>query len=267
MINLLILNKNIIMKNTIKLVFTLLLLINVYSCETEETLEQETQSETLERRGNGDGIEVLNNPAAIEIENRMQWVSYMTAQVILRDSGARQEFKDEVEDSGALNAFPIRNLLENDGRNLSFKREFRIEFFYHFNNTYGENSEDPCDGTGRPEGRPKPTGVLGGMSLDVIYQMYILSLLNDNCFEFYLPNGYAPLAPLGSSGFIVPKSTAHPMTNAISNEGFSHTSACYVSSITVDDNTPGVIIVVRPFTDGIGCTYYDFLIDFEDFLD
>lgn len=238
----------------------------MYSCETEELQKGNTQSETLNYNRGVIESNIETIDSAIDIENRMQWVAYMTAQVVLRDQDARNQFIAELESSSSFNSFHIENLLGNNVLNQSFKNEFEIEFNYHYNYTPGQGS-DPCDGIGRPQGRPTPTGAVGGVPVGTTpFDLYVSSLLNENCFEFYLPN-YSSLAPIRDLRLDNVKSTAHPMTDRVDrNQGYNHFTACYVSTITIDDNTPGVVILVRPYRNSNNCTYSDYFFHFENFL-
>ena len=249
------------MKNIIKISTILLLLFCVYSCETEDIVIQNTVSESFSRKS---GVVTEQSSESIDLENKMQWVSYMTAQILLNKIDARDDFNDVVVNLGGLNSFPLSTLLEAEYGSEAFIQAFRDEFFLNYN--IGNGANDPCNGVGRPDGRPLPTGTLGGMPDDAIFSAYISTLLEDDCLEFYLPNGYAPIGGVGGGPSAI-KSTAHPLTNAISNDGFNHDSACFVSTMTINDNTPGIAIVVRPFRNTTNCTYYDYLINFVDFLD
>ncbi|EDP72171.1 hypothetical protein FBALC1_13757 [Flavobacteriales bacterium ALC-1] len=259
------------MKLKLKLPLILLVLVFLYSCETEEIQEQSSTIESIKKKDSDIYKKDPNVRAEIDLENRMQWISYMTAQTLLRDDDARQQFENEVVNSGTYNAFHIKALLKENVQNASFKNEFRDVFYLYY------NEEDLCDTGGRPRGGPTPPSPIGGIPPGTIppspFELYIDSILHDDCFEFYLPNGYNPLVAVGggSGGQIVLKSTAHPLNDDAHNDGYYHNgSYCYnASEISINNNTFGIIIMVRPLRVTIGnCTYDDYSVNnFEDFLD
>lgn len=251
-----------------KILFKLFLcsLLFVFSCNTEDIQEEPIQPESMNRQAGLDAGSLT--PEEETLENRMQWVSYMTAQTLLESGEARRAFQNELDATGALTTVSFDAIFGDQVIDLSFFNEFRDQFFYYYNQQPGD-SNDPCDGNGRPNGSPKPPGTIGGSSNNAIFEFYISSLLTDDCFEFYLPHGFAYLEPVGNqNGFGSPiLSTAHPLNFEPSNEGYKHETKCIVSSMDIDDSTPGFIIVVRPYRAGVVCTYDDYLMDFEDFLD
>ncbi|RZN84763.1 MAG: hypothetical protein EVB11_01545 [Winogradskyella sp.] len=263
------------MKVILKLSLILLLFSCFYSCETEEIQEDNIETKLLSNKSPiREELEVpqgLEEP--IDLENRMQWISFMTVQVLLRNNDARDQFRDEVLISGTSNAFHIKALLNPDVRNETFKDEFRVVFYLYY------NENDVCDGIGRPRGGPKPPGNIGGDPYDPNappspspFDLYLSSILYDDCLEFYLPNGFNPLIGIGGTGGMAfAKSTAHPLTNATTNIGYHHVNSCLVSEITIDNSTLGPIIVVRPLAlvaATLSCSYNNYPVDdFEDFLE
>jgi len=261
------------MNPRIKLSIFMLLALATFSCDTndiaqdaleiENNATQEIQSKTL-----GVTIDLEDDWHTTErLQNRMQWISYMTAQVLLRSADARTLFQNELDNSGGANVVKLENLLGDHVTDLSFYEEFADEFLLNY---YGV---EICNGIGRPRNRPSPPGTIGGVAPGTDYDAYLVSsyvaaLLNMDCFEFYLPHGFAFLHTTGPGPTITShiRSTAHPLNNATrSNEGFDHADACIVSEIEVDDDTNGFVLVVRPYRNTT-CLYDKYYVNFEDFL-
>lgn len=271
------------MKTILKLFAALFIFVCFFACTTDE-LQEETSTNKLTEENtsislsgpmNSFGIETDDDESKeIDLENRMQWISYITAQAIMRSNDAKQQFENEVTNSGSAKAFQIANLLDDNVLDSSFKDEFRDVFYLYY------DSEFSCTGNGKPKGGPTPPSPIGGTAPGTIpptpFELYVSSILYDDCFEFYLPNGFSPLAAMNGSstgGAVFLRSTAHPLTNASSNEGYYHsntnTSNCSVTEITANDNTGGPLIVIRPvITNSSQCTYDKYSVNnYEEFLD
>jgi len=202
------------------------------------------------------------------LHNRMQWVSYMTAQVLLRSEDARILFQNELDNSSVSNTVALEKLLDPNLANLSFYNEFVDEFLLNY------HGSGTCDGIGRPRNRPTPPGDTGGATepqdLDAyLANAYITALLERDCLEFYLPNGFIFIHSTGPGPILSShiRSTAHPLSAiATSNDAFNHINSCFVDEITVDNSTNGFVILVRPYRSNTGCLYENYYVDFEDFL-
>lgn len=259
------------MKITIQLFLFSLLFLSINACNTDELLEENMESKILiteERLG----IVQQNNEKEESLENKMQWIAYITAQALLESGEARRVFRDELNATGTPTTVSLRDLIGHTVTDASFLSEFKNQFLYYYHIDSG-TSDAGCDGSGRPNGRPKPPGTIGGIPPGTdfnsyIFDLYVASILNDDCLEFYLPNGFMYIESIGNSNPMnTPiKSTAHPLRNETSNEGFYHTSTCFVTPITINDSIPGFVLVNRPFREDIVCPYDEYAIDFEDFL-
>lgn len=251
------------MKTTFKLFLSALLLVTVFSCNLENIEEESVNSEIQERKTLSEDIDAITDGKEESLHNKMQWASYITAQTLLNSSDARDQMRDALIASGSINTLNLSDLLSENLANQSFRDEFRAQFEFYLN----IHVNDPCSGVGRPEGTPRPTGTLGGMPETLLFDIYVSSLIYEDCLEYYMPNGYVliPITSPGPDSLI--KSTAHPLDTSPTNVGYSHTSRCYVAEIDVDDFTTDIIIVVRPYRDDFGCTYEEYDVDFEEFLD
>ena len=264
------------MNPRIKLPTIILLVFVIFSCDTnditEDTqgIENNTFPEESQSKTSRSPIVLEDDWHSIErFQNRMQWVSYITAQVLLKSADARTLFQNELNNSVSTNVVKLENLLGDDVTDLSFYQEFADEFLLNYHGV------EICDGIGRPRNRPAPSetsttgGVLPGADYDTyLVDAYVASLLNMDCLEFYLPHGFAFLHTTGSGLTLTShiRSTAHPLTHgARSNKGFNHVNACIVSEIEVDDNTNGFVLVVRPYRN-TNCLYDSYYVNFEDFL-
>lgn len=257
------------MNTTIKLCLTLTVTLVLTSCDTPETSDETIKNEALLKKETANrSLEEVDWDNPEEFENQMQWISYMAAQVLLRSEEARQLFQNEIYNSSGSNTIPLENLIGSDIADLSFKNEFRDEFLtnYHENN--------PCDGIGKPRNRPKPPGTIGGTAPgvdpnDYLVHHYYSVILDGNCLELYMPNGFAFLQATGTFNNVnIPiKTTAHPLTFDNFNSGFIHNNACSVQEIDVIDNSSsGLIIATRPYRNNSNCLYDKYSMNFEDFL-
>lgn len=255
----------------IKGVLFLLITFIMTSCNVNDIeIEEESENLVFEKHK----IENINKNALRSrnvkdeaLQNRMQWLSYITAHTIINDVNARNQFRNEANNSTPLNIITLENLINNPV-NSSFKDAFKDVFLYNYYTT------TPCTNGGRPRGRPQPVGVIGGIAPGsdfdtLIFNNYISSLLENNCFEFYLPNGFFFLQSTGISNPTNNPvlSTAHPLNNSDSNYGFKSFNTCSVEDVNIDNSTSGLILVVRPFRSDNNCSYSDYsVINFEDFL-
>ena len=251
-----------------KIKFSLILLIAfiTYSCDKTETMVEnpETMVEDIFFSKNPDPTNdtFVND----NLENKMQWVSYMTAQVLLNNREARDQFQNEIDNSGGTNVFPLENLLGWNVIDQSFKNAFKDEFLLNYYEDY------LCDDIGKPSGRITPPPV-GSFPSDadydtVLFEGYLATLIDEECFEFYAPNGFTTLPINVANNSNAPiKSTAHPLNNnATSNEGFKHTNFCFINHTTIDDNTLGSVILIRPYRMDSACDYSEYPFDFTGFL-
>lgn len=232
--------------------------------EDSEILVIEKQKTLIENK-TALRLSTLNDDEALQ--NRMQWVSYMTAHVIIHNVEARNQFRYEANNVSPASIIPLKNLIDNP-LNTTFKDAFKDVFLYNYYTT------SPCTDGGRPRGRPQPVGVIGGVVPDaefdtLLFNAYVYSLLEHDCFEFYLPNGFFFLESTDTSNPTNNPifSTAHPLNDSNNNYGFKNFNSCSVEEVEISDSTFGFVLVVRPFRNSTGCLYSDYPgIEFENFL-
>lgn len=258
------------MKNS-KYIFLLLISTFIFSCSTEEAIEDDINSQTLlfeneiSQRITTNRNDFLQSDDAFELENKMQWVSYITAQVLKESARARNEFIEELNNSNTPKVLFLESMLNYPNDRKYFFSEFKRVFLRNY------ISPGSCSGA-KPEGGPHPNGELGGRSTidyNQVFEDYLSSILNDDCLEYYLPNGFAYFESTGTGNNSSPiKSTAHPLNTSASNDGYlldyNH-GLCGVEEIDLVDSEPGFIIVVRPFRSP-NCFYDEYDFEFDEFL-
>ena len=259
------------MKIKFKALLFLALIFCSQSCEKESIKEDNTSLELIKYEPLTN-INSKSNKSVniISLEDKMQWLSFMIAKVLLNDADTRQAVQTELDNSAGSSAIPLSNLIRESltmQPNPDFNDEFRTEFYYQYNNP-------AC---GRPGShRPKPIIDPGGWpppppeSPYPIYDSYVNDLLLNNCFEVYFPNGITYLQIIGSnSGPNYTISTAHPLNQDSSNIGYRIEGNCRGTNVDVNNSTMGIVVVVRPYEDGTYvCDYdkYD-VNDFTGFLE
>ena len=181
----------------IKSLLIMLVALVVYSCSTNDINEEITDSETFNKEviknSKKNETNDTNSYRTIdEIEDlglRMLWVSYMTAEVIMKDDYARRQFEEEFDATGGTNVVRLENLLSVDAPFDHFREAFKQEFLYHYHNNDGDGYS-PCTGSGggKPSGRPSPLTDGGGFILDddELFNRYVNELLDDECLEYFL---------------------------------------------------------------------------------
>ncbi|WP_157957346.1 hypothetical protein [Winogradskyella tangerina] len=261
-----------------KIKFLLILLVAtvIYCCSTNDINEESTEVEFIEgleskisnTKDSDQQTDSFRTIDEIEdLELKMQWVSYLTAQVLFRDTNARRQFEEEFDFTDGIDVVALEDLIGDHAPYDHFRNTFKTEFLFHYHYTSGDGSS-PCD-VGKPSGRPAPIIDGGDLILDddVLFNNYVDYLLNDDCLEYYLPNG---LNTMTLGGWGLPgtyTSTAHPLTDSNNNYAFTHRSLCNVSHSRVRPSTLGNIIVVRPFRTNTSCPYTDYpQLNFTDFL-
>jgi hypothetical protein len=242
-----------------KYIFKLVLVLCVFtfnSCEKEEVPVHENQN-SFENFKRTDSSPSSTTMSPLEI--RKQWVAYLTAQAILNDIEARQEFLEALNGNfvGSLNVnadvVSLANLISYSTSSDSyFIHAFETEYNYTFG---GENCgmDEPGPGgvqtnpRGRPIPPPPPTPVIipPGASpnpIDTSFSIYLNDVLVNYNFEFYLPNGCNDLVPIE---FISSADDALANTLGFSNEGFRHLGQCDVYNMIVSYQNQGNVIIVR----------------------
>ncbi|CAL2083734.1 hypothetical protein [Tenacibaculum sp. 190524A05c] len=254
-----------------KIYITFLVLITVFiSCNQEEDfIESSIKKEENFFRANAKSVKSGGSFAANYIdplESKLHWASFLVIQTLLKHQETRAGFLTVY--NGLLQnnkVIKLEQLLDFNNPDLTlFIQKFEIEFLY-----YRENP--PC--IERPEGdvQPETEGPTGNPHQAVnFFDLYVNYLLEDDCIEIYMPNGINFEAEQGSILTMI--SSAHPLTNASSNEAIQSNGHCSDTEfIMLDENTLGNVIIARPYRpQGIykKCTYsnYSSIEDFTDFL-
>lgn len=257
--------KNLIMRTTIILLTVLLLF---FACENSNEAPEVTNTENTEIPVDKSVKRSTSTDQVNQLENLMQWTSYLAARVLLRDSQAESEFIAALIDNSS-NILPeakiirLRDLLppKSNGRpETAFKEAFREEFLYFLDNNWW----DPNGGCRMPRGGapiPDPTG--GGGDC-VNYCLFEELILENNCLEFYLPLGYNP-------GINSINSSAHPLDTSGENDRFEH-PGCGHNLVINSSNLHQLsnVLIARPYRPvnfmNVQCSYDEYPFDFTLFL-
>jgi len=214
----------------------IMLFFAFFSCEKPNEIEI---VETSEEENSNSAHRDIDLPTSAEIlENDMEWAAYLTAQAILTNESAKAQFMSALSNSEFVNIVRIEDLLGPNLINLSFRNAFEERF------NYFDNLPDcgRCPG-GRLD-KPEQVNCSGFCS-------YLKVLLNENCLEIVLPNGFNP-------NISVVSSTAHPLNLDAFNDAYIHTEddVTYRIINNINVSTFTNPLVVRPFIDVLnGCKY------------
>ncbi len=260
-----------------KLIVSVSLLV-LLACEGNTEIIEEIEAENIEKELKGRRIPFQNNTNA-KLQKKLQWVSYITAQVIMSDNSNRIEFFN------ALQGRKVITLHELIGEhsNLNFKSQFKNVLRSYIQKD--PPKKDPIFGTQSP---PHPI-ITCDEDVEEICLMppgaynegatnaFLRSILEKNCIELYLPEGLHPLVNQNLPYSIT--STAHPLSHDSFNSGFRHSSIAspksdpngVLSVSNVSQNYLGIItdnvIVARPYKNSSNCTYQEYLLlNFTTFL-
>ena len=252
------------MKNFHKLAFALLIIINIQSCEKEnvndETNSQNIQKTDMYARGKAEAQVHISDTEALE--NNMQWVAFMTAQILIKEVDGANQFVN-LCNSGMINndhaIVKLSDLLSIQQTDQSFRDAFEHEF-----NIFNDYVQNPCENQGKPKLRPTPPPCdpMPCALPNQTFEAYIDYLLEEHCLEIYVTAGL----DLSQNIF----SSAHPMNTTNMNIGFEHydSNECNVNQISIHGSVIGNIydnlIVVRPYRAADECDYDEFS-EIEDF--
>ena len=181
-----------------------LAMVLVFACQTNDDLETtETKTEVTNTRG----LATPDEPTQAEIfENDLEWVAYLTAEAILFNEEAYNQFLEVYgQDENLDDVIKLSELLGPDVLNQSFANAFEAMYEQFMNNPI---SCEFC-----PEGRLHPPS--GATCTG--YCHFLKTILDDNCVELYLPSGLnTHVNEFGSS--------AHPINGDMFNDGYIHDS-------------------------------------------
>ncbi|MFK7748480.1 MAG: hypothetical protein AB8B65_08825 [Kordia sp.] len=252
-----------------KIVFTLLLLVFVLSCQ-KETLQTEAETATeITPKSFSSTADQYSQREILEIN--LQWTAYIAGSVLRNSPEAQNEVAALLQNGN--NSIKLHELLDN---NTAFANKFIERTNWYL--LIGWPNHDKT----RPN--PPPQGIDGG-GHSSLTGLFINYLLYENCIELYFPKS------MNYTGNYTITTTGHPM-NATDNfnEGIiRHYTPLTVNTngtllfstthqVTVNDayvQNYDNIIIARPYRtlhseiEGTDCFYsqYDDISDFTDFLD
>ncbi|SNR15554.1 hypothetical protein [Tenacibaculum jejuense] len=249
-------------------VLCFLSLLLIFSCSKEnETIDNIEVTQTikqvsnLKERNSRDFGETLVNYD----ENLLQSVGILFSKVLIKHPNARDYFSEvmnTIYNNG--NSVSLIDVLNTDNSINPFLESFEMEYL----ELYG----DPSFNCSRPnEEEEPPTLEVDLLLLSPVgsFSNYLNAILNEHCIELYFPNGID--YNLLKVDFPEVISSAHPLTNASTNESYINRVECRIETSTVDANTPGNVVIARfkrPQGNQRGCLYteYSFIEDFRTFL-
>ena len=215
---------------------------------------------------------VINTRESIDqFQKKLQWVSYISAQVIMNKSSNRVELFNYLNGRETVTL----NELIGENSNLNFKNEFLNVLRSFINET--PPGRDPIHGTQSP---PEPLVTceddLGDCLspihniIQIAEQFFLRSVLQQNCIELYFPEGLHPLVNPNLPYSVT--STAHPLNYDSFNHGYHHSSVTSdqsdrngvtkvntVNTLYLNTMTDNVI-VARPYVNQTNCTYPEYLL-------
>ncbi len=231
-------------------------------------------------------------PEAIELERKMQWVAYITADVLFNDGIARNEFVNQLY---STNSTTKPFILLNDvlGSQIDIHDPFKAAFRNSYKNILlevyqittiecpGGATERPPTGSGGGNGSPIIIGHFNQRSvsipdIDGLVEEFMNYIVTEECLEIYFPVGIA-----NSPGYSSITSTAHPLIAranvSLGYKRFVSPGCLEGNEIVYQDvnqgyanSTDGPIVIVRPtrFSSGpISCDYTAYTFDFTSFMD
>jgi len=138
----------------------------------------------------------------IEFENALQWVAYLTANVLKNYNNGFV-----LEELNTKSVYSLNDLLDPTGSYQTFNQNFRDAVFYaiHAEPDLEHEPDRPLTGNGG-------SGITTTSEQTEAFFEYILE---DNCIELYFPNGT-------TNANLAYSSTAHPLNRDPFNDGFRY---------------------------------------------
>ncbi|MDC8006041.1 hypothetical protein POV27_18460 [Aureisphaera galaxeae] len=225
------------------------------SCESE-TLETETNSLTSK---NVDLTTKKENrfSASDTLQHRLQWTSFLCAQVLLHNHQLRDEFETHIDGKGRVS---LKALFAVDiGEENHFRNKFTdyLSHYIEYGDGHPDSQEDTPGFPVVPGGGNQFSPLTVAERVDIFFD-YILT---ENCIEIYVPN---TLFDITDFDRIV--STAHPLSRVSTNDGFRHiicrsAEYCTFTAITFPtDIETNNILIARPIRDlsDSNCNYLEY---------
>ncbi|WP_299766329.1 hypothetical protein [uncultured Dokdonia sp.] len=287
------------------------LLFSAISCtvDQEPIIENDSSNFIIETSGSDQTTQggerfydPLLSPESIELENHMQWVSYIAAAAIHNNPEARERVIDQITPVPGPVAEQKPSVLINDllGSDIPdtdpFKDAFRRSYNYFL--LVALDCIRPGGATATPPPGSNPPGnILNPNTInnfkiansnetatidpdcfeyvESLRQEFMNTIINKNCLELYFPNG------ITDTEYRSVTSTAHPLVEGVNeNTGyFRHwvsistfgviIEVIQTDEITVDQSyintTNDLVIVARPKKNR-RCLYSEYNFDFTNFL-
>ena len=206
------------------------------------------------------GQKIVTDP--LKFEYHLQWLSFTTTYLMKTDFETRATLSTQLDGDKTVQLSDLNGLQGN-----GFRSKLRTRLIYYF-----EFDGEPDTETTKPPTDPDPP--FTGMSPEEMADALLAYVFDENCVEFFFPNGIA--YPLG---FTV-VSVGHPMNEDKFNDGIlrsDHPSwgiGLATEGLIVDQSLVqkgNMIVVARPYRDSgtvnIYCSYLDYPnVIFTDFL-
>ncbi|MCF2876010.1 MULTISPECIES: hypothetical protein [unclassified Tenacibaculum] len=237
----------------------IILIFIIISCNKEET---EIVSE-LKNNLRFNKTKSIDTATSNAFQAKLQWISFLVTETIIDNPTAKEEFINILNNSNVNNVIRLNDLFNPN--NLKFMNGLKKKFdWYQF--------QSLNDGTVRPHNRPRPgsgpthSPITNQISSE--FELYINSLLNEDCLELYLPNGIPSQTTSISILRII--SSAHPLNNSnYNNEAYDFSNIRDTKATEINDTTRSYMIITRPFRNAPpnNCNYQEYIgIDFKSFL-
>lgn len=238
----------------------------------------------------------FTTPETIELERKMQWVAYITADVLYNDPYARTQFINQMQGTNpALKPkIVVNDVLGNDISDSDpFKSSFRSRYTAILLEIFGIEvptcrpggaTERPPTGSGGPtsnpifiDGQNQVSFTRDSITVEEVEAMvdeFMNYIVTEECLEIYFPIGI-----FNAPEYTSITSTAHPLVNrATENIGYYRIAPvddCPVQIVnyvdvnkTYAESANGPIVIVRPkrVLDTFGCDYSEYNFDFTTFM-
>ncbi|MFK8102242.1 MAG: hypothetical protein AB8G15_06955 [Saprospiraceae bacterium] len=250
----------------------LVLFMMMISCQEnrQETLLEEnliTATTEFEEPAILASLLLIESDSAI-LARRLQWMAYLSANVIRFNDAARMEVQELLENNDER-TIPVNILIGQGATASAFSAAFNIELESYI-------LGDLLSMLGRPDPQedtpPRPVSERASNPVDKQVKIFLEYMTSDNCIELYFPRGF-------DFKYLAMTSTGHPMNLDPFNVGWIRykkpikiNGKLYPTGKVKVDDTYVIkhqnIIVARPFIDvsNLVCRYPEYDIDFQKFL-
>lgn len=205
-----------------------------------------------------------------QFERSMQWISYITAETLLRDPGSRNEFLTVLQRSDEGFSVPLSKMIGKSSHTPKFKAKFTelLTFYIDPDDIRPDLGKDiPQHPVGSNNG-----GSQRANTAAIMAEEFMTEMTREHCLEFFIPT-----YPVFNQNYTT-ISTAHPLSNDDINDAFfldyelntrtghTNTTAFIVDKVNMSSATNLLLLRPERRNDGV-CDYDDLnFIDFKDFL-